>query len=149
MRDAYALSEQVGLLRAGLRSVVLPDLEAHGDSDQSLILPGRGESLGIQRRPKTEADYCSAVRHLVDEIHPAVRWRLPRLLEGLSYSERMLLRLRVGWGHTRPAVRRALGLSPRYAVDAEVLRLLQRLALELWDDDYQLRAFAQAQAAQR
>lgn len=133
-RTMETLAEQKLMIRAALRSVVEADVVHYGDADRSLVLPGKPESLGVQRSPRNEAEFAAAVRHLVDQDHPHLRWHLQTVIRTLPLRDRQMLRLRVGWGHSCIVVREALGLPVRFAVDAHVDGLLGLLARTLWSD---------------
>ena len=133
-RSREVLDEQKQLIRLVLRSITLDDVVIYGDADRSLVLPGRRESLGVQRTPRDEAEFAAAVRHLVDEGHPHVRWYLPTALRSISSRDRHILRLRIAWGHTSKTIKATLGLGTRFSVDQHVDTLLGELAKMLWTD---------------
>lgn len=135
-RPLEVLAEQKLMIRAALRSVVdrSEDCVSYGDVDRALVLPGKPETLGVQRSPRLEAEYAAAVRHLVDRDHPHLRWHLRAAVDALPLRDRQILRLRVGWDHSCGVVREALNLPVRFAVDAHVEYLLATLARALWAD---------------
>jgi len=134
-RPQRILEEQKELIRMVLRSVVVDDMVSGTDRDRALVLPGRVESLGIQRRPKTSADYTAAVHHLVDSAHPHVRWQLRAALEQLPLRDRHILFLRVSWDHSQYTVRHVLRLPGSFKVNQHVEALLGELATKLWNDE--------------
>jgi hypothetical protein len=136
-RSRDVLDEQKAMIRLVLRSITLQDCISYGDHDRALILPGHGESLGVQRTPRNEAEFAAAVRHLVDEGHPQVRWQLPAALEQLSWRDRQILRLRVSWGHSCASIKDVLGLGSRFSVEQHIDTLLGQLACAIWDDSGQ------------
>jgi hypothetical protein len=71
---------------------------------------------------------------LVDEPYPHLRAQLAAALTTLPRRDQQILQLRVGRGHPCYAVRQALDLGTRVAVDHRCDVLLAHLARMLWDD---------------
>jgi hypothetical protein len=83
---------------------------------------------------RAAAEFAAIVACLVDEPYPQLRTQLAAALATLPRRDQQLLRLRVGLGHKAYAVRAALDLGTRYAVDQRADALLARLAGMLWTD---------------
>lgn len=139
-RSRETLDQQKRLIRVVLESIGEDGWISYGEStdknghDRAIVLPGKGESLGVQRSPRNEAEFCAVVRHIVDEGHPHVRWYLRAAVQGLDWQDRQILRLRITFGHSCSAIKRGLRLGSRYAVDMRVEQILGELARALWDE---------------
>lgn len=139
-RSRETLDQQRRLIRVVLESIGEDGWIAYGEPadknghDRAIVLPGHGESLGVQRSPRNEAEFCAVVRHLVDQGHPHVRWYLPAALARLDWQDRQLLRLRITFGHNCAAIKRGLRLGSRFAVDQRIDQVLGDLARALWAD---------------
>ena len=138
-RSREVLDEQKHLIKLVLRSSVQDDLIRGDDRDphardRCIILPGHGESLGVQRTPRYDAKFTAAVHQIVDDRHPHVRWHLPTLLRTLAWQDRQILLMRLSLGHACATIKQALELGTRFSVDQHVDTLLGELAQRLWTD---------------
>jgi len=139
-RSQRTLEDQKQCIRLALRSAVWEDAyrvvgrDTPQEREVSLILPGHGEPLPIQKARPTTAEYTAAVHAIVDTLPRHLLLHLPAAVGGLPVTERILLKLVVKEQRPYTAVAQALGWKRPGRVRDGVESTLNLLAGWLWDD---------------